>query len=68
MRKISELKLGSLSKMSLSKKELDRLQGGSYCGYGWANNYANTYSGLCSGSSGAPATFLKNTTGWGQYC
>lgn len=68
MKKISELKLNSLSKKDLTKKELERLQGGNYCGHSWANNYANTSSGLCSSYSGASASFLKYTTGWGQYC
>ena len=68
MKKISELKLNSLSKRDLTKKELERLQGGNYCAYRSINNYANSSSGLCSSSSGASASFMKYTTGWGQYC
>lgn len=69
MKKIGELRLTSLSKRELTNKELKRLQGGNYCAYSYANNYANTGSGLCSsGPDGVPATFLKYTTGWGQYC
>lgn len=68
MKQISELKLNSLAKTKLVKEELSKLEGGNYCAYGWANNYANTGAGLCSSSSDAPGSFLKYTTGWGQYC
>ena len=68
MKKIKCLKLGSIDRNRLNERELINLQGGNYCAYGWANNYANTDQGLCSGSSDAPASFLKNTTGWGRYC
>lgn len=69
MKKIRELKLGRLCKSEIAERDLKRLQGGNYCAYGQDNNYANTGGGLCSsGPSGEPASFLKNTTGWGQYC
>ena len=68
MKKIKELKLSFLSEKEMTKRDLNRLQGGNYCAYGWANNYANTGSGLCSSSSDASGAFLKYTTGWGKYC
>jgi natural product precursor len=68
MNKIKKLKLNQLSYSELERRELARLQGGNYCAYSYANNSANTGGGLCSSNGDTPASFLKNTTGWGQYC
>lgn len=67
MKKIEVLKLGKLDKAKLAERELNSLQGGNYCAYGWANKTANTDQNLCSGS-GDSASFMKATSGWGRYC
>lgn len=69
MKKLKVVKLNRINTSELKERELRRLQGGNYCAYSTVNNNANTDQGLCSsGPNGEPASFLKNTTGWGSYC
>jgi natural product precursor len=64
-----QLKLNRISDYELKERELSHLHGGNYCAYSSANNSANTSAGLCStGANGEPASFMKDTTGWGPYC